>query len=390
MTQESSQQTDSTGIRRDAAHAGPGLRIAQMLESDGPGGAEIVMFQLAEELRLRGHEVVHIGPQHGVGWLGRRFRDAGFVSDTFQLARPVDFACLRALTDTLARHRIDVVHSHEFTMCVYGSAAARRLGIPHVTTMHGNETMMARLRRRVALRWSFRRSRMVVACSDATRRDLESRLGLRAGSVHTIRNGVPELSGRRMPIRDELGLSNHELLIACVGNVVPRKGHLQLLQALARAEEKHGALPWRVAIAGALRDAVPGIQGFIARNGWEQRVHLLGARDDVPDLLAAADVFAMPSLWEGLPLALLEAMFASLPIVASRVSGIPEAIDSPRCGLLSPPGDVEALADQLAQVLRDEALRRSLGQGARERALAEFTVAVMTDRYLAAYQGLRA
>jgi glycosyltransferase involved in cell wall biosynthesis len=365
------------------------LRIAQMLETDGPGGAEVVMFQLSEELRRKGHEVIHVGPAEGVGWLGDRFREAGFPSQTFRLDKPVDRRGLSRLTETLREARVDVVHSHEFTMCVYGAAAASRLGIPHVTTMHGNQTMMDKLRRRIALRWAFRKARLVVGCSDATSRDVERGLGLAPGTIHPIRNGVPERPGQRAVIRRELGLADDELLIAAVGNVVPRKGHLILLQALAVLEDEGMEVPWRVAVAGDKREATADIEALIAERGWAERVHLLGARDDVPDLLAAADVFSMPSLWEGLPLAVLEAMFAGLPIVASRTSGIPEAISSDEVGLLSTPGDVPELASHIGRVLRDETLRARLGAAARERALAEFTVSVMADRYLASYRGER-
>ena len=361
-----------------------------MLESDGPGGAEVVMFQLSEELRRKGHEVVHVGPAEGEGWLGGLFREAGFASETFHLDRPVDFRALAALTETLRKARVDVVHSHEFTMCVYGAAAANRLGIPHVTTMHGNQKMMDKLRRRVALRWAFRKARLVVGCSDATSRDVEQGLGLEPGAIHPIRNGVPERPGERRLVREELELADDELLIAAVGNVVVRKGHLVLLQALATLEDEGLDVPWRVAVAGDKRDATEAIEALITERGWAGRVHLLGARDDVPHLLAAADVFTMPSLWEGLPLAVLEAMFAGLPIIASRTSGIPEAISSDEYGLLAAPGDVPDLAKHLGAVLRDRELRARLGTSARERALAEFTVSVMTDRYLASYRGERA
>jgi glycosyltransferase involved in cell wall biosynthesis len=163
-----------------------------------------------------------------------------------------------------------------------------------------------------------------------------------------------------------------------------------LLQALALLEDDGLDVPWRVVVAGAKRDATADIEALVAERGWGERVHLLGARDDVPDLLAAADVFSMPSLWEGLPLAVLEAMFAGLPIVASRTSGIPEAIDSDRVGLLATPGDVPELAEHLGAVLRDPELRDRLGSAARERAHQEFTVSVMADRYLASYRGERA
>jgi glycosyltransferase involved in cell wall biosynthesis len=111
------------------------------------------------------------------------------------------------------------------------------------------------------------------------------------------------------------------------------------------------------------------------------RVHLAGQRQDVPDLLAAADVFVMPSLWEGLPLAILEAMLAQKAIVASVTSGIPEAINDGQEGLLVPPGDEAALAEALGRVLSDAALRSRLAAQARARALREFTVECMTDQY---------
>src|SRR5690606_33528222 len=267
-----------------------------MIESDGPGGAEIVVLQLSQELRRKGHHVLYVGPSNGSGWLRNRFLEEGFDTDTFVLRRPVDLQCVRGMENMLRKHRIDVVHSHEFTMAVYGSAAASRAGIPHVTTMHGNQKMMLRLRRRVALRWAFRRTSLPVACSDATRLDVERGLGLPSGSLHTVHNGVPHVPGDRAPVRRELGLTIEEVLIFCVGNVVARKGHIQLLRALALLEDEGQVYPWRVAIAGDRRDAAPAIDEFVADRGWSDRVKLLGVRSDINNLLAAADIFAMPSL----------------------------------------------------------------------------------------------
>src|SRR5450759_1494058 len=134
----------------------PRLRIAMMLESDGPGGAEMMVFRLSEELRRRGHTVVPVGPAHGVGWLGDLFRRGGFSPEVFRLRRPVDPGCVHGLVQLFKEHRIDAVHSHEFTMAVYGTAAARLLGLPHVITMHGGFKACTALRRRIALRWAIR------------------------------------------------------------------------------------------------------------------------------------------------------------------------------------------------------------------------------------------
>jgi glycosyltransferase involved in cell wall biosynthesis len=101
--------------------------VALMLESDGPGGAERVLIQLAEELRARGHEVVPVGPSDGCGWLAGEFRERGYNPEVFENRWPVfDPLCVAGLVRKFRRRAVDVVHSHEFTMAVYGAAAARR------------------------------------------------------------------------------------------------------------------------------------------------------------------------------------------------------------------------------------------------------------------------
>jgi glycosyltransferase involved in cell wall biosynthesis len=117
----------------------------------------------------------------------------------------------------------------------------------------------------------------------------------------------------------------------------------------------------------------------------EDRVHIVMGRDDIPNLQALADIFAMPSLWEGLPLALLEAMVAGTAIVASAAGGIPEAITDGREGILVPPGDLQALTSGLRRLLDDHTLRDEFGKAAARRAREEFTVEVMADQYLTLY-----
>ncbi|MBP2647192.1 MAG: glycosyl transferase group 1 [Gemmatimonadetes bacterium] len=354
-----------------------------MLESDGPGGAETMLMQLAEELRRRGHHVLCVGPDNGCGWLGGELRRRGFATDVFSLRKPIDRDCLRGMVDMLRRHAIEIVHSHEFTMAIYGAAATRRVGIPHVITMHGSEKVLARWQRRLALRLAFASSRAVVAVSRATHAHLVRTLRMTPSSVRTIPNGIAFTAGTRGTVRTEFGLSDGDVLVLAVGNLVPRKGHIHLLRALAVQDVRN----WHVAIAGR-GDEEQRLRAFAVEAGIADRVHLLGHRGDIPDLLAAADVYAMPSLWEGLPMALLEAMFAGKAIVASRASGIPEAIDEGKEGLLADPGDEVQLATTLGRLLGDANLRNRLGTAARARAERDFSAAVMTEAYERAY-GIR-
>lgn len=357
-----------------SAPGGP-LRVAMALESDGPGGAERVLLDLAEALRVKGHEVCPIGPAVGCGWLAAVFRERGYVPEVFTLRRPVDPGCVRGLIEVVVRRRIDVVHSHEFTMAVYGAAAARRAGIPHVITFHGSQTMTRAWRRRVALRAAIAASSASVAVSEATRRQLAHDLGRSGRRIGTILNGVPVRLGRPDAVRSELGAGPEEVVIVAVGNLDPRKGHGILLRALIELQREGLSVPWRLAIAGGRGG--PEHQPLLAlarEAGVEDRVRVLLNRTDIPDLLAAADVFAMPSLWEGLPLALLEAMVAGKAIVASETSGIPEAIRHGQDGLLVRPGEVAPLASALRLMLEDRDLRGRLARSAGERGLREFTI----------------
>lgn len=365
----------------------PGLRIAMMLESDGPGGAEMMVFRLSEELRRRGHTVIPVGPARGVGWLGDHFRRVGFTPEVFRLQRPIDPGCVRGLMDLFREHNIDAVHSHEFTMAVYGAAAARLLGLPHVITMHGGFTVAKVLRRRIALRWAMRQSDHTVMVSRATQRQFAHDLGVNEAMFTVVPNGVSLAGGDAARVRAEFGVDERDCVLLAVGTLERHKGHRVLLEALARLVAAGLDTPWKLVIAGGRGgDQQQSLCSYIREMKLDSRVSIVTNRDDIPDLLALADVFVMPSLFEGLPMALLEAMLARKAIVASRTAGIPEAIEDGREGLLVTPSDVAGLADALRSLLVDPSRRAALAEAASLRAEKEFTVAVMAERYEQLYR----
>ncbi len=361
------------------------LRVALFCESGEPGGAERMMLQLAEQLRERRHQVVPIGPANGDPWLATQFRSAGFEPETYTLRRPADPRCLAQIAGMLRHHRIDIVHSHDYFAAVYGGAAAWLLRKPHVITMHGTRFYLGRARRRMVLRWSATRSRALVGVSAATADELATSLRLPRSSIRVIYNGVPQPRGDAARIRRELQLGREEHLILAVGSLFPVKGHLALIEALSVLAAGDGPR-WRAAIAG-VGDQREALRTAIRERGLTDRVHLLGFREDVGDLLAAADVYAMPSLSEGSPLALMEAMFAGRAIVASRTGGIPELVAHDAEALLAQPGDAAALAAALKTLLGDAGLRARLGAAARRRAASSFTLERMTDEYERLYGG---
>lgn len=364
----------------------PRLRIAMMLESDEPGGAEMMVYRLSEELRERGHAIVPVGPARGVGWLGDLFRQGGFATEVFHLKRPIDPGCVRRFVQLFRKHRIDVVHSHEFTMAVYGTAASQLLGLPHLITMHGGLKQYKALRRRVALRWALRSSDYAVMVSRATQTQFAANLGVNSTLFTVVPNGVPVQVGNSARVRAEFNISERERVVLAVGVLERNKGHRILLEALTRLERSGFDTPWRLIVAGGGGGSEhQPLLDVVRAAGFAGRVHIVTNRNDVADLLALADVFVMPSLWEGLPMAMLEAMVAGKAIVASATGGIPEAVIDGREGILVPPGEVAPLADALRLVLSDPTRSSSLAESAATRARKEFTVQVMADSYEALY-----
>ena len=343
-----------------------------------------MLASLVGALQSAGHENLVILPAAGEGWLARELSSTGATVEYFRLARPFSPAFASRLADLLRRHRIELAHSHEFTMAVYGAWAARKARIPHLFTMHGGRYYAEQLRRRVALHLAARGSNAVVSVSHSLARHLARDLWLSPSRIVTVANGVrpPRIQGTEPSLREQLGLALDDRLVVAVGNLYPVKGHTYLLEALAllaaRQPTLHIAIAGRGELEGRLRERARELQ-------VENHFHLLGLRSDVGDVLAAADVFALPSLSEGVPLALLEAMLSGRPVVASAVGEVPAVLAEGGAGILVSPGDAVALANALDSLLADPEAAGRLGVAARARAIDSYSFEAMLSRYLELY-----
>lgn len=358
------------------------LRIAHLIETDGPGGAERAVAHLATQLQASGHYNLVCLPARGEGWLARELAATDVAIEPIHLLGVPTRQSVRELLAALRRHRAHVAHSHEFTMAVFGAWAARRARIPHVITMHGSRYYAERWRRRFALRTGIALSKQVITVSRRLGDQLSRDLWMRRSHVATIPNGVPRVLPRFPTLHHELQLASTDRLLLAVGNLYPVKGHLYLLEALALLIARHPSVHLAIAGRGALE---PALRSRASELGIGHRVHLLGLRSDVPDLLGAADVYVQPSLSEGLPLSLLEAMFAGRAIVATAVGDVPDALAGGKAGLLVEPSNAAALAAAITCLLDDPSRARALGVRAARRAAAEYGVSQMVGRYTALY-----
>jgi glycosyltransferase involved in cell wall biosynthesis len=339
------------------------VKVLHVHRIGGIGGSERHLLTLLPALAERGVDVRFLG-----------LDDPSRAPDPFyealavpyeRLAAPRDVDPALALRVRRAVRSADLVHTHLVHADVYGALGARRL----VSTKHNDDPFRAGAFRFVERALAHRASR-VIAITQALARFQIERVGLPADKVEVIHYGLddlPQAWGANPP--DPVPPGARVLL--CVCRLEPQKGVDVAIRALADIPDAHlvvlGEGPQRAELERLAND----------------RVHLLGRVPDVAAWLRRADVLVHPARWEGFGLALLEAMLASLPVVATRVSAIPEIVVDGKTGLLVPPDDASALAAAVNRVLADPAV---YGERGRARAQAEFSVAEMTDRTLAIYE----
>lgn len=227
---------------------------------------------------------------------------------------------------------------------------------------------------------------LLVSESEASTRYLTQSMGYDPERVATLLNGVDPKEyapreGEREQAREMLGLKNGEFLVGTVGRVDPQKGHEHLVEAVRELSKRRPQLRLIVVGDGPLLEE---LGSKVMRDGLSDRIWFLGLKPEVRPWLAAMDLFVLPSLWEGVPNAVLEAFSAGLPVVATKVDGVEEAVDDGRTGLLVEAGSPDELAAAIERLLADDDLRSRLAANGRDEASRRFTV----ERMLLQYEGV--
>jgi glycosyltransferase involved in cell wall biosynthesis len=350
------------------------------------GGAEKTLFTLASRLGTGELQVAGVVGLKPPGHYAQRLAKDGVKTWSLDLVGWPAPSHAAALERIIKQARPDIVHALMYQAIQLCRFVKRRSPAPFLLVSSPRVNYRSRSRLSLLLdRWLRSADDLLISESETSREFLLG-LGYAPERVRTVRNGVdlPEIpsAAERRRARLHLGLREDEPLLLAMGRLDEQKGHSVLLEAVAGLK---GSRPPRCAVVGdgPLRDR---LRRQAARLGLGKAVQLPGERADVRAWLHAADVFVLPSLWEGLPNALLEAMALGLPVAASRVDGVPEAVTDGVEGLLVEPGAPQALAAALDSLLADAALRRRLGEAGRTRVAADFTVPAMLAGHRTAYR----
>jgi glycosyltransferase involved in cell wall biosynthesis len=276
----------------------------------------------------------------------------------------------------------DIVHTHLLHADLYGIPAARWAGVPVVVSSRHNDNNFRRrfpIRQVNQLLW--RLADAGIGISDAIARFSIEVEGAPVEKIHRIYYGLElakplDRASARSALASEIGFPDDTILIGMVCRLIEQKGVSDGLRAFAHVAQQHPNARLLIAGEGPLRTA---LENEASTLGIKNRVHFLGWRGDIPALMAALDIFLMPSLWEGFGLVLLEAMAQAVPIIATYVSAIPEIVVNDETGILVPARDVEALAAALENLLADKPLRQYMGLQGQDRLETEFSAARMVD-----------
>jgi glycosyltransferase involved in cell wall biosynthesis len=334
--------------------------------------------------------LAYIRPEHDPDYdMPERARQLGVDLVDIPERGGADPRTLWRLAREVREYRPDILHPHDYKTNVLALLLARWFRIPVVTTLHGYVTRGGRLEAYYLVdRWALRRMDHVIVVSEDLAR-VAADFGVPAARCTLIENAIDtEQYARREPVpaaKRRLGFDPSRLLVGAVGRLAPEKGFDVLIRAVDQLVRQ--GLDVELAIIGEGGEKAA-LEGLIAELGRADCIRLLGYRADTPELFQAMDAFALSSLREGLPNVLLEAMALEVPVVATRVAGVPRLIADAENGLLVAPGSVEELSAALGRLLREDGLRRALGQAGRRTVEARYSFAARMQKVRAVYNAL--
>jgi glycosyltransferase involved in cell wall biosynthesis len=360
--------------------------ILHITETSEAGGSEAILAYTASNLDPKQYRSVVCLLEDG--WLHGELERLGVKSVIIENKRSYDPVFLANLIGLVRREKIDLIHAYEFVTTFYGAVTAKLTRIPAIGAIHGKGYFTEKTRRRIAYKIAVGLSSQIVAVSNDLKNYLESELHLKNhDKIMVIPNGIDinkHTPGKMNPeLKRQLGIPDDALVCGTVGALAEVKGFPYLIEAAGKVAN---VFPnFRLLLVGEGRQEAV-LKEKILSMGLQKIVIMTGFRSDIPDLLNLFDLYVCSSLSEGLSLSIMEALAAGKPVVATNVGGNPELIIQRENGLLVPPKDPEALADNIIALLRDKVLRDSMSRNGRKLVESKYSLEKMVESYQDLYR----
>ncbi|MDE2027995.1 MAG: glycosyltransferase [Candidatus Omnitrophica bacterium] len=353
------------------------MRILHIVNSLECGGLEKVVIHLAAALKGKGiktdilclcqeGDMAPLARAKGVSVFCLGKKDGFSISTVFKL------------TKKIRQGKYDLVNTHNFAPLIYGSLAARMAGVPCINTRHGSDAQSVH-----ALLWSL--NAKVIAVGNYAKEELLRNNRINPRKMVVIYNAVENNefnNGNEIRKIKEI-VSGHNKFVGIVGRLAFVKDHRTLLQAFKNVLLHHPDACLSIAGDGPLKDE---LKQYVLDNGLNDKVFFLGFCQDVQGFLNLLNVFVLSSLNEGISLAILEAMSAAKPVVATRVGGNPEIVEDGVTGFLVASQSSQEMAEKISQLLDDPSLAKTMGEAGSMRAKDNFSINRMLEGYIAVYQ----
>ncbi|MBT1074646.1 glycosyltransferase [Geobacter grbiciae] len=365
------------------------LHILHVISTSGLFGAERVLLELASQSRRLGMNVTVAALKNSRNpntELADAARGAGMPTLVVPCGGRLDAGVIDILTEEIRKDGMQIIHSHNYKSNYYARQAAAQSGARWIVTNHGRRAGFKLFLYALLDAMLVRRADRVVAVSPKIADQLAA-LGIGRGGLTVVDNGVDFGRFENLPAKADagsvLGVAGDAYVIGTVGALTEEKGHRHLLQAL---KSVRNTIPNAVCVLVGDGPERTRLEQMARQQGTAEAVVFAGKRDDVPLILPRFDLFVLPSLSEGLPMALLEAQAARVPAIATNVGAIPTVIQDGATGLVVPPGDAQALAEAIIRSHgeADKTLSRALK--GYERVKEHYSAETMAQRYIELYR----
>ncbi|MFH1642288.1 MAG: glycosyltransferase family 4 protein [Nanoarchaeota archaeon] len=370
------------------------MKVLHLISSSGYFGAENVIVTLAQE-QIKSGICLFIGAFNNLQnphlEITRRATEYNISIKIFDCYGQFDLKTLKQIRNFININKIDIIHSHGYKANFYTIFARLCSSVKIITTCHNWITNCSKMKLYEKIdKMLLRYFDKIVVVSELLKAEVQ-RSGIPINKIVTICNSINTESfisknTNFEKLRESLGININEKVVITVGRVTSEKGHIYLLEAAEKVLKNFNRVKFLIVGDGKLLNFLK----VKARElKIENKVIFAGMRNDIPDLLNIGDVFILPSLTEGMPISLLEAMATRKAIIASRVGAIPKMIDDRVSGLLVSPGNVGELANSISELIDDNERINFLGSNAFSKVNSEFSSKKMTEEYFKQYRLLK-